>query len=97
MKYASTLTIKGQVTMPVEIRRMLKLMPGDQVQFRVSGNDVVVRKNDWAERLHMVQEQNVAYMSKNDIKALSDEELDEAIDRAAEASALERHKRILEP
>lgn len=37
-------TTKGQVTIPVDIRRRLDLTPGDEVEFVVSGDDVEVRK-----------------------------------------------------
>ncbi len=41
----STLTSKGQVTIPVEVRRRLGLRPGDPVGFIVEGGDVrLVRK-----------------------------------------------------
>ena len=36
----STLTIKGQVTIPVEVRRRLGLQPGDHIGFVVDGNGV---------------------------------------------------------
>jgi AbrB family looped-hinge helix DNA binding protein len=33
---ASTITAKGQMTVPVEIRRILNLKPGDRVEFALS-------------------------------------------------------------
>jgi AbrB family looped-hinge helix DNA binding protein len=33
--YSSTLTAKGQMTMPVEIRRAFNLQPGDEIEFVV--------------------------------------------------------------
>jgi AbrB family looped-hinge helix DNA binding protein len=36
------LTDKGQVTIPVEVRRMLGLRPGDEVEFVVEGDAVRV-------------------------------------------------------
>ena len=41
----STLTSKGQVTIPAEVRRRLGLHPGDHVGFIVDGDEVrLVRK-----------------------------------------------------
>ncbi len=37
-------TTKGQVTIPVDIRRRLELAPGDEVEFVVSGDEIEVRK-----------------------------------------------------
>lgn len=43
---ATTMTSKGQVTVPVEIRRRLGLRPGDKVRFEDDGSTVrVVRQN----------------------------------------------------
>ena len=42
---SSTLTRKGQVTIPAKVRRRLGLHPGDQVGFVVDGDEVrLVRK-----------------------------------------------------
>jgi len=42
-------TTKGQVTIPVHIRRRLDLTPGDEVAFVVNGDEVEVRKVSRAE------------------------------------------------
>lgn len=39
-EYQGTLTSKGQVTLPLEIRRLLGLKPHDKVVFRVSDGKV---------------------------------------------------------
>lgn len=39
-EYIRTVTSKGQVTIPVEIRRLLEVSPGDQVLFRVAEGSV---------------------------------------------------------
>ena len=42
---STTLTVKGQVTIPKKVRDALRLSPGDQVDFDVNGQgEVVVRK-----------------------------------------------------
>lgn len=38
------ITNKGQVTIPIEIRRKAGLLPGTEVEFAVDGGNVVVRK-----------------------------------------------------
>ena len=38
------ITTKGQVTIPVEIRERLGLLPNTEVEFAVAGNGVVVTK-----------------------------------------------------
>ena len=39
-----TLTSKGQVTIPLEIRERLGLLPGTRVEFDVVGSSVRIRK-----------------------------------------------------
>jgi antitoxin PrlF len=39
-EYVRTVTSKGQVTIPAEIRRLLEVSPGDQVLFRVTESSV---------------------------------------------------------
>jgi AbrB family looped-hinge helix DNA binding protein len=39
-EYVRTVTGKGQVTIPVEIRRLLEVSPGDQVLFRVTESTI---------------------------------------------------------
>ena len=43
---ASTVTIKGQVTIPREIRHRLGVKPGDRVRFRELENGVVIERQD---------------------------------------------------
>lgn len=42
MQYISSVTTKGQVTIPAEIRRLLKVMPHDKVAFVVEADQVRV-------------------------------------------------------
>ena len=43
MKYSSTISSKGQVTIPQEIRSRLGLSTGDRVDFVVEGERTVIR------------------------------------------------------
>lgn len=38
------ITAKGQVTIPIEIRRKLGLQPNSEVEFEIAGNAVRIRK-----------------------------------------------------
>ena len=44
MQKESTLTSKGQVTLPVDIRRALRLEQGDKVIFETEGDTVTLRR-----------------------------------------------------
>jgi AbrB family looped-hinge helix DNA binding protein len=41
--YDSTLTSKGQTTIPVEVREALDLKPGDKIRYIVNGGKVYLR------------------------------------------------------
>lgn len=43
MKYSSSISSKGQVTVPRKIRERLGLSPGDRVDFVVEGDRTVIR------------------------------------------------------
>jgi len=43
MKYSSSISSKGQVTVPQQIRTRLGLSPGDRVEFVVEGERTVIR------------------------------------------------------
>lgn len=44
MEKEAQLTSKGQVTVPVEIRRLLRLERGDRIVFEADGERVTVRR-----------------------------------------------------
>ncbi len=44
------ITAKGQVTIPVDIRRKMKLLPDTEVDFAISGKQVVLRKTQGRRR-----------------------------------------------
>ena len=43
-EFETTLTEKGQVTIPLEIRRILGLRPRDRIRFEVEGEVVKIRQ-----------------------------------------------------
>ena len=97
MTYTTNMTSKGQVTIPVTIRRSLGLNAGESVRFKVDNNSqVIIEKNDWKKGLNKLHQEVAAHLKENNIKPLSDEELDNAINEAAEQAATERYKRSLE-
>jgi AbrB family looped-hinge helix DNA binding protein len=57
MKYA-TITEKGQITLPVEIRRALKLEPGKKLSISLEGENISISKPaDIAEVRGLLREQ----------------------------------------
>ncbi len=97
MTYTTTVTSKGQVTIPAAIRRNLGIKAGESVRFKlVDRNQVVVEKNDWKRGLNELHIEVAAHLKKHNIKPLTDEELDNAINDAAQQASIDRYKRSLE-
>jgi antitoxin PrlF len=71
---ASTITVKGQTTIPKKIREYLKLQPGDRVDFIIeNGGKVVLEPST----LDVMELEGVLY--KPGIKALSIEDMKKAM------------------
>lgn len=43
-EFETTLTEKGQVTIPLEVRRIIGLHPRDRVRFEVEGDEVRIKR-----------------------------------------------------
>ena len=81
----TTVTRKGQVTVPVEIRRALGLQEGDQVTFTMKDGEVRVEPTG-----SVVERTRGAF--KSNLPPLSAEELREEAERAIADEADERSR-----
>ncbi len=82
----TTLTRKGQVTVPVEIRRALGLKEGDQVTFTMKDGEVRVEPTG-----SVVQQ--TAGMMRADVPPMTERELKEFAAQAIADDAYERMNR----
>jgi antitoxin PrlF len=82
----SSVTTKGQVTIPVEIRRLLGVRPHDKVAFRVEGDRISIT------RPTSVIEQT-AGIFKSDAPPQTAEALRAAAEEAIAQEAIERARR----
>ena len=81
----ATLTSKGQVTLPAEVRKSLGLKTGDKIAFRVEDNEVRLR------RTGSVVETTSGIL-KSHKRPLTAEELRAAAEQAMAEEALERSR-----
>ncbi len=95
MIYNSTVTSKGQMTLPVEFRKKLGIKPGERVTVDLKGDKVIVQKNNWREEVDKIHAKVAAHMKRHDIKPMSIEEMEAEIDRAGQAAAIKRYERSL--
>jgi len=96
MKQYTTITKKGQVTIPADIRRQLGLKPGQAVRFEFRNGEAVVKVDDWRKNLAKIRRQNQQHMKKRGLKPLSNQELDQAINQAARSAAKQRYTKANE-
>lgn len=59
MSYFTTITSKGQITLPAEVRRKLHISAGQRLKISLRDNEVVVEP---PEDLMVVREQTQAYL-----------------------------------
>jgi AbrB family looped-hinge helix DNA binding protein len=96
MTYNTTLTSKGQVTIPADIRRSMGLKAGETVRFRLAqNNQIVLEKNDWKKGFTQLHQEVSDHLRANHIKPLSDEDLDRAINSSAKQETQEDYERNL--
>ncbi len=81
MQGVSTVTTKGQVLIPVNIRELLSIKPADRVVFEHSGTNITIKKAPTIAGMY-------GYIKSN--KRFSDAELEQAIEQAVAASVTEK-------
>lgn len=85
-EFIGSVSTKGQVTLPQEIRRKLGINPGDKVRISIEDEKVILRPAE----ISLL----ASYMSIPPLKEpLSDEELDQAIEDAVVDEYLEKERR----
>lgn len=70
------ITSKGQVTIPIEVREKLGLLPDTEVVFSIKGNTAILQKADTPSRrgrrlIQMMRGRATAHLSTDDIMALT--------------------------
>jgi antitoxin PrlF len=73
--YSSTLTSKGQATIPSAIRKRIGVHNGDKVAFIIEGDTVKLCKADISDALYLAAMQNTLneeWLSDEDSKAYDD-------------------------
>jgi AbrB family looped-hinge helix DNA binding protein len=85
-EFIGSVSTKGQVTLPQEIRRKLGINPGDKVRISIEEERVILRPAE----ISLL----ASYMSIPPLKKpLSDEEMDQAIEDAVVDEYLEKERR----
>ena len=70
MQYTTTLTQKGQATIPVALRRKLSLKTGQSIVFEERGDTVVIKSSPNLENLMGSLKTNIKYNKKKAFKAV---------------------------
>ncbi|MDR1470778.1 MAG: AbrB/MazE/SpoVT family DNA-binding domain-containing protein [Spirochaetaceae bacterium] len=67
MRYV-TMTEKGQITVPVEIRRSLGLKPGKKLNISLKGDDIVIQKSVTLEEVRQLLKAEMKNGGTNEVK-----------------------------
>jgi AbrB family looped-hinge helix DNA binding protein len=92
MTYKTTMTSKGQITIPADVRRSLVLQPGDSVviDFTKDGN-AVIKKNDWKQGLAEIHNMVATRREPRTVDELKQER-----EQAAQEGATQNYQRVLD-
>lgn len=80
--FTTTMTSKGQVTVPVEVRRELGFHPSDTVRVRAEKGRVVMEKNDYWQEFARLQKKVQKHRKAKGITSLSVREIEALRDQA---------------
>lgn len=90
MAYSTTITSKGQITLPAAFRHKMNLRPGQRITINIRGNVATFHA---PADIDILREKTAAFLKQKKIQPLNDEELEAAINTAAAASAKERFEK----
>jgi antitoxin PrlF len=77
-EFASTVTSKGQITIPKAVRERLGVGPHDRVAFIVDGEDVkIVRKQSVVQRTAGIVHSRVSFATAAEMRAAAEETIAE--------------------
>jgi antitoxin PrlF len=99
-RYRTKITRKGQITLPAEVRRLMNLKIGDEVDVIVEDNRIVGIEpaSDWVTRTAGIFKSDAPPLSERELKATSEQAIvDSVMERARRtADALERETAFAE-
>lgn len=92
MQYTTTISSKGQITLPVKIRRSLNVDAGDRLVITKHGDKVTLVADSYEERLVALRKKTAEHLKNRSIRALKIEDLDKAIDSAWSDASVKRYE-----
>lgn len=82
MEYITTISSKGQITVPAKIRRQLNIHPGDRLKVVKKDKAISITPDTYQEELDALRKRAEAQMKKNGTWGISWEEARELADEA---------------
>ncbi len=65
MTYIATISSKGQITLPADIRRSLKLRPGDKITIVKHKGSAEIKASSYDDELQELRKRAEAHMKRN--------------------------------
>ncbi len=82
MKYSTTVTQKGQITLSVKLRRSLGIHPGERLRVELKGTSAVITKDTYWEDVAAVRQRMATRLAKKGLSGLSLEEVTKRANQA---------------
>lgn len=80
MEHLSTLTSKGQITIPIEVRQLLRLQPRDKVSFTVHKDKIEMkRKGSVVERTKGMLKSHLPPATAEELRKMAEEAIAESV------------------
>jgi AbrB family looped-hinge helix DNA binding protein len=92
MQYTTTVSSKGQITLPAKIRRSLNLDSGDRITITKRGGKVTIAPDTYEEKLADLRKRTAEHLRLANIKPLSIEDMDRLIDESWTEADVKRFK-----
>lgn len=91
MTYTTTISSKGQITLPAAIRRQLNVRLGDRLQVNYVQGKAVIQRDNYDERLAAVRAHAKKHLEARGLSGLSIEEIRKRADKAKLEDYIKRH------
>lgn len=91
--YQTSVTSKGQITLPAKFRKQMNIASGRKVTLTLKGDQLTITAPQDVDALRL---ETATHLARHKFRPLTDEELDDAINQASQDAAIERSLRSYE-
>jgi AbrB family looped-hinge helix DNA binding protein len=75
--HSTTVTTKGQVVIPEEIRKLLHISPGTKIQVTVENGKIVMQIDDYQQKLQSFRSKVKTHLKAKKLSSVTDEQMNQ--------------------